>query len=82
MSSEQRRRPPRNIYTEKRAEREFHSFIQHSRLNNVPIPDNLIPPSELPQAGTDNRPSAAKRQRLTPPEVCQTFLYSGHFYLI
>jgi hypothetical protein len=65
MASKQKRRTPRNIYTEKHAEREFQSFVRYHQLNNLPIPENLIPPSELPQAGDDNCPSAAKRQRLT-----------------
>lgn len=69
MASQQRRRPPRNIYTEEHAEREFQDFIQHARLKNLPIPENILP---APQATVD--PSALKRQKHTPPEVCQNFL--------
>jgi hypothetical protein len=65
MAPKQKRRTPRNIYTEKHAEQEFQDFIQHSRLANLPIPKNLLPPSEPSQA--------SKRQRLAIPEVCQYF---------
>jgi hypothetical protein len=67
MASKHKRRVPRNIYTEKRAEKEFQTFIEHSRSKNVPIPEQL-----LSQATDDNRPADPKRQRLAQ-EVCQTF---------
>ena len=62
MASRQKQRAPHNIYTEKRAEREFQDFVQHARLRNLPIPGNL-----LTQATNDNCPTSSKRQRLTLP---------------
>jgi hypothetical protein len=80
MPSKQKRRTPRNIYTEERAEREFHDFIQHSRLANLPIPENLLSRSELPQATDSDHPTASKRQRLTLSEVCQiSYLFFDYF---
>src|SRR6267154_1930181 len=64
MASRQKRRTPHNIYTEKRAERDFRDFIQHAGLRNLPIPENL-----LSQATNTNRPSSPKRQRHTLLEV-------------
>jgi hypothetical protein len=74
MASRQKKRTPRNIYTEKRAEQEFRNFIQRSRSQNLPILEQL-----LTQTTNDDRPTAPKRQRLTLPagpaqEVCQKFL--------
>jgi hypothetical protein len=68
MASKQKRRVPRNVYTEERTEKEFQTFIQHSRSRNILIPEQL-----LSQATDDNRLSDPKRQRLAQ-EVCQTFL--------
>jgi hypothetical protein len=77
MTSKQKRRTPHNIYTEKRAEREFQDFIQHSKSKNVPIPDRLLATSKPPQDTNENAPAAPKRQKLTPPEVHQHFLFSN-----
>ena len=55
MASKHKRRVPRNIYTEKRAEKEFQTFIEHSRSKNVPILEQL-----LSQATDDNRPADPK----------------------
>ena len=82
MTSKQKRRTPHNIYTEKRAEREFQDFIQHSKSTNVPIPDRLLATSKPPQATDENAPAAPKRQKLTPPEVHQHFLFSIWSFLI
>jgi len=60
MASKQKRRTPRNIYTEKRAEREFQEFIRHSQ--------HITAPSGLPQATEDNQTSL-KRRRFSLPDV-------------
>jgi hypothetical protein len=62
MASRPKQRAPHNIYTEKRAKREFQDFVQHARLRNLPILGNL-----LTQATNDNCPTSSKRQRLTLP---------------
>ena len=64
MASRQQRRAPHNIFTEKRAEREFQDFVQHARSRKLPIPENL-----LTQATNNNSPTSSKRQRLTLREV-------------
>ena len=76
MASTRKRRTPRNIYTEKRAEREFQDFIQHSKSKDLPIPERLLATSKRPQATEDSGLTAPQRQRLTPPEVRQIFLFS------
>jgi hypothetical protein len=78
MASKQKRRTPRNIYTEKHAEREFQDFIRRSQLNNLPIPEDLIPPSGLARATNDNR---LKRQRLALPEVRQIFPFWRLYFI-
>ena len=71
MPSTQKRRAPHNIYTEKRAEREFQDFVQHAGLS-LPIPGN-----PLTQA-TNRHPGSLKRQRLTLREVRRIFKFFRH----
>lgn len=65
------RRTPHNIYTQKRADRQFQDFVQHAKSNNLPIPLAVLP-NEL--ASDDNHPNARKKQKLAPGQVHFNFL--------
>jgi hypothetical protein len=70
MASRQTRRTPHNVYTQKRADREFEDFIQYSQSKNFPIPNGLASPSKKrSQAIDDSHLNALKRQRLAPGQV-------------
>ena len=82
MGSNQKRRTPWNIYTERRSERELQDFIQHSRSKNLRIPESLFSASDLPQPTEDNRLAALKRQRLTLPDVRPIFVFIYLFIIL
>ena len=74
MASRQTRRTPHNVYTQKRADREFQDFVQHSKSKNLPIPSGLASSSKRSQAVDDNHPNVPKRQKLAPRQVQFNFL--------
>ena len=62
---------PRNIYTQKRADREFQEFLQYAKSKKLPIPDGLLvaSSSKRSQEIDGNHPNVPKRQKLAPEQV-------------
>ena len=75
MASRQPQRTPHNVYTQKRTDRQFQDFIQHSKSKNLPIPNGLVSSGSKRSQAIDNaHPNALKRQRLGLEHVQFNFL--------